>query len=558
MLLSFSGSLVSQDHIVAQCSKFSSRFFDPIWTSKPIVPKTISFALVSNVSRCRNLHRFSLPLRPSRQERLSKHNIDASWWIRPQLVSAGSCEELACARGTTLRTSPAFSTTMPPRSTSKSRNSLSPAKDADANKSVPGTTAARKQSQKLESGKKTPLSMKKQVAASSTAKKKNATKKVMKKAEKKQKAPPSSFQAKGQEKSAKKKAQKDKKKPKKADGDLDKNTASGGKKVKKEKFADALYGKYGEPRTAIPWPVLTRKVGGNFKLLSWNVAGLRSFVKSRGGQLVEVLKQEAPDGVALLETKLQEVHEEDMTSELAELAPGYAVTWNSCTDPNKKGYSGVAFLARKSSPLSVVQISKERDTFFQSAPKTNVEVPAQEAEGRLLKVEYTSFILLIVYTPNSGSELKRLSYREHVWDPCFRELVKQQKKPVLAIGDFNVAHLDEDIWNLNISKDVEKQAGLTPQERASFGKMLQECSLVDCFKQTVGAFSDSGGDSSKLGHFSYWAQRMKNKQYNRGLRLDYCLASKAKLADKVVESFMLPKYTAQFGDHCPVGVSLRL
>ena len=121
---------------------------------------------------------------------------------------------------------------------------------------------------------------------------------------------------------------------------------------------------------------------------------------------------------------------------------------------------------------------------------------------------------------------------------------------MLAFGDFNAAHLDADIWNLNIHKDVEKQAGTTPEERQSFGKMLTECGLVDSLRLTL------GGDDV-LGHFSYWSQRAKNKAMNRGLRLDYCLVNGG-LEKEVVEGFLLRDFTAQFGDHCPVGVKLRM
>jgi len=123
------------------------------------------------------------------------------------------------------------------------------------------------------------------------------------------------------------------------------------------------------------------------------------------------------------------------------------------------------------------------------------------------------------------------------------------KKPVLAIGDFNVAHLDEDIWNLKISKEVHKQAGLTPEERASFGQTLEALDLVDTHRLTIGEKS--------LGHFTYWSQRAKNKPLNRGLRLDYCLMSSG-LKPKLVETVAMPDFTAQWGDHCPVGIKMKL
>ena len=46
--------------------------------------------------------------------------------------------------------------------------------------------------------------------------------------------------------------------------------------------------------------------------------------------------------------------------------------------------------------------------------------------------------------PNSGRGLPRLPYRTEKWDPAFRAYLKSldAKKPVIACGDLNVAHLD--------------------------------------------------------------------------------------------------------------------
>lgn len=338
------------------------------------------------------------------------------------------------------------------------------------------------------------------------------------------------------------------------------------KKAKKAKFADALYGAYGEPRTAIPWPPVQRVpiADSNFRAIAWNVAGLRGFLgnKERVEHLEKCLEEEKPSIIALSETKLQEVHEADVCAELKKLAPDYEVTFNSCTNADKKGYSGVAVMVNSKSEFQPKKISSLSDSFFSNGESllaksklpeeaaTVKTVPTTEDEGRILLVEYEEFVVISVYTPNSGAALDRLNYRTELWDACYRELVESQTKPVIAIGDFNAAHLDADIWNLNISKTVPESAGTTPQERASFDRLLKECGLVDTLRKQIG-----GPDV--LGHFSYWSQRAKNKPMNRGLRLDYCLVSEA-LEGYSKDGFLLRDFTPQFGDHCPVGVSLQL
>ena len=95
---------------------------------------------------------------------------------------------------------------------------------------------------------------------------------------------------------------------------------------------------------------------------------------------------------------------------------------------------------------------------------------------------------------------------------------------------------------------VAKQAGLTPEERESFSKLLADAGLVDAFRQK---------HPEALGVFSYYSQRVvANRGMNRGLRLDYVLASPSlKLAD----AFILSTDEAwPFADHSPVGAVFAL
>ena len=73
-------------------------------------------------------------------------------------------------------------------------------------------------------------------------------------------------------------------------------------------------------------------------------------------------------------------------------------------------------------------------------------MPEHDTEGRVLCAEFDTFYLVTVYTPNSGSELKRLDYRQ-IWDQDFADYLKtlEQTKPVVVCGDLNVAHQDIDL-----------------------------------------------------------------------------------------------------------------
>lgn len=92
------------------------------------------------------------------------------------------------------------------------------------------------------------------------------------------------------------------------------------------------------------------------------------------------------------------------------------------------------------------------------------ETKAQnDQEGRVLTAEFPDFYLLTVYTPNSGSELARLPYRE-AWDREFLAFTERlrQKKPLLMCGDFNVAHREVDLARPRPNDN--RSAGYTQKE----------------------------------------------------------------------------------------------
>ena len=67
-------------------------------------------------------------------------------------------------------------------------------------------------------------------------------------------------------------------------------------------------------------------------------------------------------------------------------------------------------------------------------------------EGRILTLEFDNYYVTQVYTPNSGNELKRLEDRQ-IWDEKYTEYLQKldKSKPVIASGDYNVAHTPIDL-----------------------------------------------------------------------------------------------------------------
>ena len=92
------------------------------------------------------------------------------------------------------------------------------------------------------------------------------------------------------------------------------------------------------------------------------------------------------------------------------------------------------------------------------------------------------FFLVACYTPNSGSELKRLDYRVNEWDVDFSEFLdglRAKNKTVIVAGDLNVAHNAIDIYD---AKGKDKIAGFTPRERKSFNEFFINKNYIDTFR----------------------------------------------------------------------------
>ena len=156
------------------------------------------------------------------------------------------------------------------------------------------------------------------------------------------------------------------------------------------------------------------------KIISWNVNGIRAIQKK--GFKESVCKMQ-PDMLCLQETRAQPAQ----IAAAVESLNGYHLYSNPAS---KKGYSGTAILS-KAEPINVGY---------------GIGTEEHDSEGRVLTAEFEDFFLVTVYVPNSGNELARLDYRSQ-WDVDFLAYLKnlENKKPVIACGDFNVAHQEIDL-----------------------------------------------------------------------------------------------------------------
>lgn len=249
------------------------------------------------------------------------------------------------------------------------------------------------------------------------------------------------------------------------------------------------------------------------KFISWNVNGFRACL-NKG--FAEFFKEADADFFCIQETKMQP-GQADFD------ADGYYQYWFSA---EKKGYSGTAVFA-KTEPISV---------------RYGIGMPAYDAEGRAITLEYENFYLLCVYTPNSQRELVRLPFRV-AWEDALREYMTEldAKKPVIYCGDLNVAHEEIDLKN---PKTNHFSAGFSDEERAKFSELLAT-GFTDTFRAL---YPDTVA-------YSWWSYMYHAREKNAGWRIDYFVVSD-RLLPLVRDSLIFSDVMGS--DHCPVGLEIEL
>ncbi|TGZ47250.1 hypothetical protein CRM22_011057 [Opisthorchis felineus] len=255
----------------------------------------------------------------------------------------------------------------------------------------------------------------------------------------------------------------------------------------------------------------------NMKLCSWNINGLRAWIKNGG---LRYLSEESPDFLSIQETKCAS----DKIPAEAHFQ-GYEFHWSSA---EKNGYAGTA-LYSKTKPLNITR---------------GVGKTTQNPEGRVITAEFPDFYLVSVYVPNSGQGLVRLPYRQHQWDPEFRQHLKEldKIKPIIVTGDLNVAHEEIDLANPSTN---HRSAGFTDEERENFTKLLKEVDLVDTYRALY---------PDRENAYTFWSYRKMARSSNTGWRLDYFLVSR-RIMPNVCDHEI--RCGVQGSDHCPIVLYLN-
>jgi len=242
------------------------------------------------------------------------------------------------------------------------------------------------------------------------------------------------------------------------------------------------------------------------RVITCNVNGIRSAYKK--GFFEWALMQEA-DFICLQETKAQ-------NDQIVQLA-GYHLFQHDAVKP---GYSGVAIYA-KNTPQSFCD---------------KLGFACADTEGRFLQLNYPDYSIVSLYLP-SGTSGDHRQQEKYEFMKKFEVFLKEHSsKPVIIVGDWNIAHKNIDIKNWRAN---QKHSGFLPEERAWLDKVFDELGWVDAFRVV----------NQEADQYTWWSNRGRAYEKNVGWRIDYQIVTPC-LKSKVKHAFVYKE--TKFSDHAPL------
>ena len=264
------------------------------------------------------------------------------------------------------------------------------------------------------------------------------------------------------------------------------------------------------------------------KIASFNV----NSVKARLPRLLEWIKNSNPDIICLQELKC--VESEFPFSSLFD--EGY-----NAVVSGQKSYNGVAILSKFKIEDVVKALPTLDGTTDEQARYIEAVVPIN---GKAIRVAS-------VYVPNGGGEIlenetletsKKFTYKLEFFNRLnahFKKLLSYDEIAVFG-GDYNVGVDEIDVFD---PKSLNGTVCFHPLERQKFRSLLN-IGLTDSYRAL----------NQRNQAFSWWDYRGGAWQHNKGLRIDYLLASPL-ASDKMISAAIEDKGVRdceKASDHCPV------
>lgn len=261
------------------------------------------------------------------------------------------------------------------------------------------------------------------------------------------------------------------------------------------------------------------------RIATWNVNSIRT----RVGRVTDYLQRANIDVLAMQEIKCKP--EQFPVAAFEEL--GYTVTMHGLNQ-----WNGVAFASRI--PAEDVEIG------FADIPGFGKPGKPVELEARAIGATFNGVRLWSLYIPN-GRELgdphydyklewlDRLAAASHEW------LEHEPDLPLALMGDFNIAPLDTDVWDI---ADFAGSTHVSQPERDAF----------EAFEQI--GFTDVVRERSPE-KYTYWDYQQLRFPRDEGMRIDFILGSEA-FAERVSAAEIVrdERKGEAPSDHVPVVVDI--
>ena len=270
------------------------------------------------------------------------------------------------------------------------------------------------------------------------------------------------------------------------------------------------------------------------RIATWNVNSLRA----RLDRVAEFLQRHEVDVLALQETKVQD--EKFPAERFAEL--GYEIAFHGLNQ-----WNGVAIASRVG--LDDVTVAFPDQPGWGDEPVVEARALGATVGGqpRADGSATPRIRLWSLYVPN-GREighphmdyklgwLNTLAGHAGTW--------AGEDLPLALVGDFNVAPLDTDVWDIAA---FEGLTHVTEPERAAFQGFL-DAGLVDVVRP-----------HTEPDTFTYWDYQQLRFPKRQGMRIDFVLGSQP-FADRVTGAFVDREERKGKGasDHAPVVVDLAI
>ncbi|MFT7520773.1 MAG: exodeoxyribonuclease-3 [Kiritimatiellia bacterium] len=255
------------------------------------------------------------------------------------------------------------------------------------------------------------------------------------------------------------------------------------------------------------------------RVTTWNVNGIRAALRKG---MAEDLQRLKPDVLMLQEVRALP---EQLSAEWRDPS-GWNVTWHPA---QKKGYSGVSTWTRAAHEVLVRGIDGGADD-----------------EGRVLTVQAGALRCVNVYLPSGSSGTEKQEKKERFMADFLPWAARMAADdvPTVIVGDLNIAHTENDIWNPTGNK---KNSGFLSHERQWFTELLAT-GWTDVFREHFGMVK---------GPYSWWSNRGQARAKDRGWRIDYVLANA--LAARAMTSVSVDRQAGiTTSDHAPVSVDFDL